>query len=64
MNTAIITSFNWSSRRGLNTLLNSLDYHRNLIDVHILSANDVPSEYKERAKNTFEFDLYFHDYNS
>lgn len=64
MNAAMITSFSWSSRRELNTLLNSLDYHRNLIDVHILSANDVPSEYKERAQNAFEFKVHFHVCNS
>lgn len=64
MNTAMVTSLSWSSRRELNTLLNSLDYHRNLIDVHILSAGDVPSEYKERAQKAFEFTVYFHDYLS
>jgi len=64
MNAAMITSFNWSSRRGLNTLLNSLDYHRNLIDVHILSDRDVPSEYKDRAQTAFDFDVHFHVCNS
>lgn len=61
MKYAVITQGNWGYRYGFNGLLNGLDYHDNkLIDFHIICTSEVPEDYIEQAKNTFDFGVFFY----
>lgn len=62
MKFALITQGNWGYRYGFNGFLNGLDYHDNkLIDFHLMCTGEVPDEYKERAKEAFDFRVEFYD---
>lgn len=58
MRFAIVASFNWAFRYGLNAILNALDYHEHtLVDVHYMYDHDVPLEYIARAAEAFDFSV-------
>ena len=51
---ALITTFTWSYRFGLNAILNGLDYHDNDIEAHIIyGPTGVPLSYIEQAREIF-----------
>jgi hypothetical protein len=58
MRAALVTEASWSYRYGLNAILNGLDYHGNVIDVHVICHQDVPDWYLQKASSVFDFGVY------
>jgi len=61
MRAALVTGFDWRYRYGFNAILNGLDYHGNVVDVHALHTDGVPPGYMEDAQKLFPFQVCFYD---
>jgi len=61
MRAALVTGFDWGTRYGFNAILNGLDYHGHIVDVHALCTDSVPPRYMEDAQALFPFQVCFYD---